>query len=37
MFVACNNDVSVELFKYGTVWRASYFGTGCLTLCPVYM
>ena len=35
-FVACNNDVSVELFEYGTVWRVHYFGTGCLTLCPVY-
>ena len=36
LFVACNNDVSVELFEYGTVWRVHYFGTGCLTLCPVY-
>ena len=33
MFVACNNDVSIVLFKYGTVWGVNYFGTGCWTLC----
>ena len=37
MFFACNNDVSVLLFKNGTVWRVNYFGAGCLTLSPKYI
>ena len=37
MFIACNGDVSVVLFKYGAVWRVNYYGTGCWTHYPKLM